>query len=149
MFARVRQADAMKAGTDLKEQLAEQLQSAQSDCQASADKLQSTKTLMSAAQQQLQEEEMKLAAAKRELGQSGMQKFELSELLKDAQTQLTHQFEVTAKLQAKLRKHRASQLSLCTKLESANADMAKVTESKAELTQQLQCAQADTQQVCF
>ena len=131
-FARVGQAEAMQAANESKEQLSRQLQSMQADHQTVTDELLSTQASLSAAHHQLQEEEGKHAAANRELSQSGMQSFELSQRLQESQTQLSQQLDMSGKLQAKLKKSRASQLSLLRELELAKAETVSMREQEAE-----------------
>ncbi|KAA6425410.1 MAG: hypothetical protein FRX49_04903 [Trebouxia sp. A1-2] len=140
-FARVGQAEAMQAAKESQEQLSRQLQSMQADHQTVTNELLSAQVLLSTAQHQLQEEEGKHAAANRELSQSGMQSFELSQRLQESQMQLSQQLDMSGKLQAKLKKSRASQLSLHKELELAKAETVRTSISERQveaLTAQLE-----------
>ena len=84
-----------------------------------------------------------------------MQSFELSQRLQESQTQLSQQLDMSGKLQAKLKKSRASQLSLLKELELAKAETVRPSERQAEavraqledMRSQLDAAQAEVAQV--
>ena len=136
ILARVGQAEAMEASRDTKQQLQKQLQAAQSDHQCALEEVASTKKLFSTSEQEVQQQRMQLATCKRELSKSGMQRFELSQTLQEAQTQLAAQLELSGKLRARAKKYRASHDTLSKQLESA-ASSQQHAESAAAFEQEL------------
>ena len=132
ILARVGQAEAMEASRDAKQQLQEQLQAAQSDHQGALDELARTQTLLSTSEQEVQQQRLQLATCMRELSESGMQRFELSQTLQEAQTQLAAQLELSGKLRARAKKYRAGHTSLCKQLEAAKAESAVSSQQSAE-----------------
>ena len=128
ILARVGQAEAMESSRVSKQQL----QTCQLDHQGALEELARTQKLLSASQQEAQQQRLQLAACTRELSTSGMQRFELSQTLQEAQTELTAQLELSGKLQARAKKYRASHGSLCKQLEAAKAETAARTQQSEE-----------------
>ena len=157
-FARVGQAEAMQAATASKQQLTQQQQAAQSAHMGTTLELDLLKTQLATAQQQLQDSESQHAAACKELSQSGAQKFELSQRLLDAQTQLSRESQHGAHMQARLKKHKAKQHDLEKQLEAVKLELARYSEQQLEaaseslqltdLHAQLERAHAELAEVC-
>ena len=142
VIARVGQAQAMQASSNAKQNLL----AAQNDRQAALNELATTHKLLSTAESDLKQVRQQLAASTRELGESGMQRFELSQTLQDAQTQLAAQLELNGKLQARAKKYRASHNGLCKQVEAAKAESAASRQQLAESTGTLQQELGHTQE---
>ena len=127
-IARAGQADALEATREGKQQGLMQLQ-------AALDELQSSKESFSTVQREMEQGRMQLAKRSRELSESGMQRFELSQTLQDTQTQLAAQLELSAKLQTRVKKYRASHSCICKELKAAQAESARSSEKQAELAE--------------
>ena len=128
VLARVGQAEAMAASRDAKQQL----QAAQSDYQRALEELARTNKLLATTDQEVQHQRLQLATCTRELSDSGMQRFELSQTLQEAQTQLAAQLELSGKLRARAKKYRASQDSLSKQLNAAMAASAASSQQSVE-----------------
>ena len=131
ILARVGQAKAMEASRDTKQQLLLQQQAAQSDHQGALDELARTQTLLSTSEQKTQQQRLQVATSTRELSESGMQRFELSQTLQEAQTQLVAQLELSDKLRARAKKYRAGHTNLCKQLDAAKAESAASSQQSA------------------
>lgn len=132
ILARVGQAEAMEASREAKQQLLLQLQAAQSDHQGALEEVARTQKLLSTSEQEVGQQRLQMATCMRELSESGMQRFELSQTLQEAQTQLAAQLELSGKLRARAKKYRASHNSLCMQLEASKAESAASRQQSAD-----------------